>query len=400
MIGCVLYVGQRKKISLPKTKNLLLLLVGSLSISLPSCYYLTQGAVFVRHRMEAVEIDRVRSSIVGDVSVEARKLRVFFNRVERIRNFGNTHLSLSLGKSYQRYLDLESDYLVAVVNATPPHSLEPYLWHYLFFGPAPYRGFYNPEHAREEAKKLQSEGYEVYVRKVDAFSTLGLSSDPLISFMRKYSEFDLAQLIIHEQIHATLWVDGAIQFNEELATSMATQGALEYLAHQYGDKSEELRLALVNVRDAQRYFEDMRDLARRVNSHFAQLSLNADTDSSLPQTKYPLGFIEKRDEIIQKFKKAFVASYDDHYLGERYRAVADIEMTTAFISLYQTYSARGKAYTALYEHIGSTGKTLQAIQSALAEPQNYASTFKAGDDPYLVIEDLLKYYARSDSKRL
>jgi hypothetical protein len=51
---------------------------------------------------------------------------------------------------------------------------------------------------------------------VESFSTLGFTRDPLYSFMKGYSAFQLASLILHEQTHATLFVKGQTQFSEAM----------------------------------------------------------------------------------------------------------------------------------------------------------------------------------------
>jgi predicted aminopeptidase len=82
----------------------------------------------------------------------------------------------------------------------------------------PYQGFYERNDAEAEAKRLKALGYDVIVRKVDNFSTLGFFKDPVYSFLTSYSPGEIANLIIHEQAHATLFVKGQSDFNEEFAT--------------------------------------------------------------------------------------------------------------------------------------------------------------------------------------
>jgi hypothetical protein len=94
-------------------------------------------------------------------------------------------------------------------------------------------GFFNAEEAEMEAARLKKKGLDVIVRPVDAFSTLGWFADPLFSFMSKYDDGELAETIIHELAHATVFVKRAEQFNEEFATFVGRQGALEYLKDRY-----------------------------------------------------------------------------------------------------------------------------------------------------------------------
>lgn len=315
------------------------------------------------------------------------ELRRFFALVERIRDFGQAQLGLNIGKSYRKYLEIDQDFLVMVVNAARPYSLDPYLWDYPFFGPAPYRGYYNPDHVREEADRLRGEGYEVWVRKVDAFSTLGITSDPLISFMQSYSEFQLARLIIHEQVHATLWVDRAIQFNEELAAALDTNGALEYFAWFYGRDSAELKRAEAALQDSGLYLDDLRELASRLDTWFAENPPPADAGAGAAGVD--AGYLMRRNAVIREFQDEFAASYADRYISDAYRGLADIEINTAYLSLFRTYSERGRAYHQLYENIGSVKETLELIQAALDNPADYGISYQRGDDPFLVVEGLL-----------
>ncbi len=158
-----------------------------------------------------------------------------------------------MDRNYTRYVDLDREYLVDVVSAAQPDVLTPYLWRFPLFGAFPYKGYYVREDALREARRLERKGLDVWVRKVDAFSTLGFFSDPVYSFMADYSVFDVAALIIHEQTHATLFVKNHVQFNEELATYVGWEGALEFLASRYGTGSRQYRQAVDRLADWRRF---------------------------------------------------------------------------------------------------------------------------------------------------
>ena len=131
-----------------------------------------------------------------------------------------------------------------------------------FHGQAPYKGFYERPDALAEAARLKKEGYDVIVRKVDAFSTLGFTKDPVYSFMKKYSPYELASTIIHEQTHATLWVKGQTDFNEELADFVGETGALEWIAARFGAPSEEYRSAVDEKADSETVYRAAEITAR------------------------------------------------------------------------------------------------------------------------------------------
>ena len=82
-------------------------------------------------------------------------------------------------------------------------------------GAVPYKGFFNREKAvKKEA--LEKDNYDVSIRNPGGWSTLGWFTDPILSNMLRRGDGDLASLIIHEMVHATLYVKDSAEFNENL----------------------------------------------------------------------------------------------------------------------------------------------------------------------------------------
>jgi predicted aminopeptidase len=95
---------------------------------------------------------------------------------------------------------------------------------------------------------------------VDGFSTLGFFKDPLYSFMKDFSIFGIASLIIHEQTHATVYVKNQVQFSEELATFVGNTGAMNFIRQKYGIDSDIYRSAILAEQDREAYLNLLRDL--------------------------------------------------------------------------------------------------------------------------------------------
>ncbi|TIL55188.1 MAG: aminopeptidase, partial [Mesorhizobium sp.] len=74
------------------------------------------------------------------------------------------------------------------------------------FGCVPYRGYFSKRSAIEIAVELQRQGLEVYVTGITAYSTLGWSSDPLLSTMLSQDETYVAGLVFHELAHQRVYV--------------------------------------------------------------------------------------------------------------------------------------------------------------------------------------------------
>ncbi|HTU01686.1 MAG TPA: aminopeptidase, partial [Candidatus Sulfotelmatobacter sp.] len=208
-------------------------------------YLAKQGTYLIRTSSGARSIDSLLASKDAPHSV-----RDLLQRVKAIKSFAVTQMGLRDNGNYTRYKVIAADHLVDVVSASDATSFTPYLWQYPFLGKLPYKGFYVATDAKAEADRLRGQGYDVIVRPVDAFSTLGFVRDPVYSFMDGYSPYELASTIIHEQTHATLFLRGQPQFNEELATFVGDEGAFEWLRATYGADSPEYQDALDQTADS------------------------------------------------------------------------------------------------------------------------------------------------------
>lgn len=144
-----------------------------------------------------------------------------------------------------------------VVMASEPFRLKPKEWKFPVLGAVPYKGFFNEQRAFALRKELEKEGYDVIVRNPGGWSTLGWFTDPILSKMLSRSEGDLANLIIHEMSHATIFVKDSIDFNENLATFIGDRGAEKFLIHKYGAASVEYRNYMDEDKDYLRYVEHM-----------------------------------------------------------------------------------------------------------------------------------------------
>ncbi|MDR3341903.1 MAG: aminopeptidase, partial [Treponema sp.] len=201
------------------------ILLGCLTV-FSGCYTLKQGVTMLGYLNRAVPLESLLTASPEepvDASGEegssdaALDKRRFVEQVLDIRRFAITALGLRESANYTRYVALDRDYLAAVVSAAAQDSFSRYEWWFPVVGKVPYKGFFDPKDARKEAEKLKKKDLDVWIRGVDAFSTLGWFSDPLYSYMRHYPVHQLADLIIHEQLHATVYLKGQSQFDEELA---------------------------------------------------------------------------------------------------------------------------------------------------------------------------------------
>ncbi len=327
--------------------------LGLLSMVTTSCYIIDQGYHLAKHQLSAVPVEKLRSR--NTLSPEEQ---TFFDRVDSIRRFADQQIGLSAGESYRSYVSHDKDYLVTVVSAVDELSFTRKEWTFPIVGSVPYRGYYNPDKAYGLATTLKSDGWDVVVRQVDAFSTLGYFRDPLYNFMVGYTDARLSELIIHEMAHATLWVKGESQFNEEFATFVGRQGALDYFVYLYGTESPEVTDLVAARHDAQLFREDV----FRLRTQLEQLYLNA-VDAPDRET-----IRTGKTELIAAFQREFEQSYNSRYLSDRYRYFPDAEINNAWIDLYQTYGGNLHILEEFHRVVGAGDlrRTVEIIAAIMA----------------------------------
>jgi len=150
----------------------------------------------------------------------AKRLKLILS----VREFAGSELQLPVGKHYLSYVELDRPVVAWNVFAAPELSLEPKTWCYPIAGCAAYRGYFNLQDARQYSQKLKTQGYDVYVGGVTAYSTLGWFDDPVFSTFSNLSDAQTAALIFHELAHQILFVPGDTVFNESFATAVEQEG--------------------------------------------------------------------------------------------------------------------------------------------------------------------------------
>lgn len=128
---------------------------------------------------------------------------------------------LQVGSNFTKYAAIADDQLSWIVMGVKPLSFETATWWFPIVGRVPYLGFFKKEDAEHKAVTLQAEGFETSVRPADTFSTLGWFSDPILSTTLQRNPVTIASTILHESVHSSVWIPGAVPCNESAAQFLA-----------------------------------------------------------------------------------------------------------------------------------------------------------------------------------
>ena len=144
------------------------------------------------------------------------------------RAFASDSIGLRARQSFTTFSRLQHDTLVLVLSAAYRDRLEAFTWWFPVVGRVPYKGFFDFGAARTTARKLDHDGFDVYLRPSPAFSTLGWFNDPLVSTSLNADSLDLANTVIHELTHNTFYASGQAPFNESFAMFVGARGAAAF----------------------------------------------------------------------------------------------------------------------------------------------------------------------------
>jgi len=214
--------------------------------------------------------------VLEDEEVD-EEIKVKLRLVGEIRNYAMNDLGLKNSKNYTTLYDQKGEPILWIVRASEPFRLQNVQWTFPVLGTVSYKGFFNLDLAIDLRDQLRKEGYDTYIREVSAWSTLGWFKDPILSGMLNDDPGDLANTIIHELTHATIFLKDSLSFNENLASFIGAKGAENFLIHKYVT-GEELRTYKNLKSDRSMYANHFLNGAKYLDSLYS--SFNEKTDTS------------------------------------------------------------------------------------------------------------------------
>jgi predicted aminopeptidase len=271
--------------------------------------YLTQatwGQLDLMARAQPIERILAR----GDAPPALAEL---LEQVPAIKAWGSRH-GLATSANYETYAQLDRDAAVWVVTACAPLAFEPESWSFPLLGSFPYLGWFDRGDALAFADDLARTGLDVHVRGASAYSTLGWFRDPVLSTMLTRGASvagDFINTVLHESVHATVYVDGQGTFNESLALFVADRMTPVYLE----EAGERAALRHYLAEETRRERDGARVL--RAYAHLdAVYATNASPLSKLIEKHRTLLALERELDARAPINNASLAGYRTYRVGQ------------------------------------------------------------------------------------
>ena len=303
-------------------------------ISAPTACYLSRGAW-----EEAKILSRRQpiSELVRDPRTP-KNVKEKLKIVLAAREYAKDSLKLHAKDSFTTYSRLDHDTLVLLVSAAYRDTLKAYTWWFPIVGRVPYKGYFDFDAARRDAKNLAADGFDVYVRPSDAFSTLGFFNDPLLNTTLRGDTLSLANTVIHELTHNTFYASGQAPFNESFAMFVGARGAAAF----FRSRGQEAAAAKL---DAQ--WEDDKLLAR----FWARLIRSL--DSAYAAHSYDKGArIAARDTVYIRARAALVGEIAPQLKTINPRYAERVPLDNASLLARRVYASDLDVFDTVYEKEG------------------------------------------------
>jgi len=271
--------------------------------------------------------------VLADPETPAR-LRSSLSFVERTRAYAS-ETGLDVKGQYTSYVPWPGDRIITSVVAAQPGSVEAESFWFPIVGRVPYKGYFDATRALREGERLKRNGLDVCLVPVRAYSTLGWFDDPVTEPMLEMTPGRLAEILLHELVHATVFVADHPDFNEGIATFIGEEASV----HFYADAG-----------DADGAARRRREVDEGRSIDALLLSFRADVSQLYAETEPGPARAAGRAQLEARTRTLLAAlpltTRDPVGLAERAR------LNDACLALIATYTADLPAYAARLEEAG------------------------------------------------
>lgn len=283
--------------------------------------------------------------VISDNTVE-QGIRNQLALVSDVMRFGD-QLGFPQTTAYSTYIPLKREIFLHSLSATKKDSFEEYRWYWPFIGSLPYKGFINETDARAEQSKLRAQGFDTYIGKSGAMSTLGIFPDPILRTMLNTTDATvLISIIYHERTHQLFFTNDVV-FNENAAVLLGSIAALEFVKQKFGNQSTEYNIQQEKIQDMLLFSSFISNVYDELNALYTSDDENK---------------VEKREAIF--FKHLDIFNKLKPQLKRSFKAFGKVELNNAYILAQYRYYGKIRQYYDVYTRFNNTQKTIDFFDEA------------------------------------
>ncbi len=215
-------------------------LLACLWLAAPGCLtteYLLQAA---HGQADLLSKARPIDQVVRDPRTPIR-VAAMLAEIPAIKDYGRSY-GLTINRNYSTYAALGRPAAVWFVGAADPLAFKPLQWCFPIAGCFAGLGWFDEDDGVRHKLALDAQGYDTIIRPASAYSTGGWFPDPVLSTMLGGGNDalpGLANVILHESVHATVLVPDEPFFNESFASYIADALTDHWIEVRFGPGSPE-----------------------------------------------------------------------------------------------------------------------------------------------------------------
>jgi predicted aminopeptidase len=332
-------------------KTAVIFLVIFVIIYLINCKLISYGIGQAKGQLKILTNTRPIKEILADPLVpDSLKKRLSF--MSEIKKYAIDSLKLKDTKNYQKLYDQNGKPILWVVIASEKYELKALKWSFPIIGTFDYKGFFEYEKAVNLENELKLKGLDTEISEVSAWSTLGWFRDPILSSMLFRSDASLADLIIHEMTHNTIFIKNNHELSENLANFIAKHGAENFIESKYGTSSDEYIKLQERKIFLERYNTYMTSAINKLNQLYQSENFKKST---------------KKDSLKYNLLTTIALNKDSVYIGLKKIPKQTFSKTNipnnSFFVGYQTYNSKQNEFESELKskYNGNFKKYLRAI---------------------------------------
>ena len=178
------------------------------AVGLSGCYFaeLAAGQLALVNRQQPIDRASMR-----EPDPERRRL---LDMVPELRGFARNRMQLRPGRNYTGYYATEAEGIVFVLSASERTRFAPHLFWFPIIGEAAYKSYFDRDDAIAAERELKLAGYDTWLGRATAYSTLGFFRDPVTTMMMRKGSLGFVEVLLHEMAHGRLYVPGETDWNE------------------------------------------------------------------------------------------------------------------------------------------------------------------------------------------